>query len=260
MPSTQRIYMDLIQDLSLVERAGETDEARRVAVLTGVSSDPSFFENAKMFPGLPRPGDVLDAETDPEVILEDRSFRTLSPDAQSQTAKVRVELIYRRQRSELVPVHGGTALEQITSEVDRDGDAIMVTHDGTEQGGHITVLTPRSTYSTESIEEVEDPEEIVLAWLGKVNSTAWHNGHPKTWIVTRADWEKADTFSDPPAYRFTWEFEYRAEGWDPITVAYKDPQTGERPPDLVEGTGIKNIDWYNAVSFTRKFGRGRTPR
>lgn len=260
MATQPRIYIDLVRDVFLTEHAGETVEARRLMVLVGVSDRPSIMENSKMFPQLPLPGDVLNARTDPEMILEDRAFRVVSWDEATGTAKVRVEMIYRRQRTDLTPQRGGTALEQITSEVDKNGAAITVEHGGVTQGGHITVLTPRSTYSTESIEETDDPERVVLRWLGKINSVAWHNGHPKTWLIVRADWELADAFSDPPVYHFTWEMEYRREKWDPITVAYKDPQTGERPVGLVEGTGLKDINWYDAVSFTAKFGRGRTPR
>lgn len=255
MPTQQRIYIDLLRDVSLTEHAGETSEARRVMFLNGVPDVPSIMESAKTFPYLPLPGDVLNADTDPEVILEDRSFTVESWDAESNTAKVRVELIYRRQRPEPVtPIRGGTALEQITSEVDKNGAAIFVVHNGNDQGGHITVLEPRSTWVAESIEEVDDPNIVTLEWLGTVNATAWHEGDPKTWLIVRADWEEIDAYSDPRVYRFTWEFEYRREKWDPITVAYKDPQTGERPTGLVEGVGIKDIQWYDAVDFTQKFG------
>ncbi len=263
MSASPHIYVDILNDVSLTEHAGESTEARRVMILRGVSAIPSIMENAKMFPGLPLPGDVLDAQTDPEMILESRGFRVIDWKKDQGVAKVRIELVYRRQRPEPVtPIRGGTAVEQIVREVDKNGTPISVTYTPPEgeaitQGGHITPLVPRSTITIESIERVDEPQIVINAWLGKVNSDLWHAGRPKTWLIVRADWEEVDAFSDPRVHRFTWDFEHRVEKWEPITVAYKDPATGEQPPDLQENVGRKDIEWYDAVDFRLKFPYGR---
>jgi hypothetical protein len=61
-----------------------------------------------------------------------------------------------------------------------------------------------------------------------------------------------DQTAATPKYRFTFNFEYREDGWDP-TVVFIDPETGEPPDGLVDTEGVKTVTWYPTKNFNTPF-------
>lgn len=144
---------------------------------------------------------------------------------------------------------GGTALEQVTTQVDRLGDDIEVTYNGDTQVGEVSVLAPKSTLTAEIPIETNVPGNVSQAMAGTINDAAWAGGDAETWLCTSATFEAEDLATTPQVWRFTFEFEYNRDGWQPLAY-YIDKESGRAPSGLVDGTGKKTVTWYTLQDFT----------
>lgn len=248
-------------DVSCQEQDGEVVVARwkaKVRLASVVTTDPAFSLEIFLQPGLtglPAPGHT---ETINGVDLElaERKVKILD----SRTAEV--ELVYRKPefgsfggpQASLV-YQGGSVLETIETENDKDGNQITLTFDGITQGGKIAVQEPRLTHTVQVIEETDTPEQYQMAWLGRVNSQTWKSGAPGTWICDQVSFQTERTDTTPNQHLFTYGFKFNAKGWQPEAV-FIDNETGKPPifdPQNDEDVAYKEIDYYDTAHFGAKF-------
>jgi hypothetical protein len=97
---------------------------------------------------------------------------------------------------------------------------------------------------------VASPEQVVDQWINRVNDDVWRGGVAGTWLCSDVRFKLVDPIS--LAYDFVFTFEYNPVGYK-YTVTYVAPD-GSIPPDLVEGTGRKDIVWHDSRSFSTYFG------
>lgn len=147
----------------------------------------------------------------------------------------------------------GTALVQTTTELDNEGNQITLSHTYTTgekagttdpQGGSVEVQVPQGIVRI-TRREPTSPLTKSLQFTGTVNKFAW-NGYPaRTWLCLPIVGRTGD---GGESYEVTYEFTYRSITWDSRPV-YIDPDTGRRPPDLVEGEGLKTVPVYPESDF-----------
>lgn len=241
-----------VEGAGVVVSQGVTQEAIRVAKVSGLTAGESAPFNAVTADGMPLKGSAH--PNDSTLLLED--YRVSMNGGTFAT----VDLVYRRQEFAIQPdeegyqanFSGGTALETIQTQKDKNGDPITVTHNGVTQGGFINVTIPRSSLNVSAIDAQTEPGSISTAWVGKVNSANWNGGEPGTWMCTSVTFDAFDLSVAPPKWRFNFSFTHRAEGWNP-DVVFIDPTTGKPPSGLVEGEGYKTIEYFETKDFGQTF-------
>ncbi len=242
------VRLDRISDAYLLEENNEYVSAKRSAIVRIDKSTPGgVFFDALNDPAVPQPDSQLNASLPQlRVVRRECNYVGFFDD---DTATIAILIEYEIQRDAAEATHRiGSTLQQITTQKDRAGAAITVTHNGDEQGGEITVLQPQRTITYPRAVATNDPIAEIEAWEDYTNADTWQGGAPGTWLVTRIDAEPAFLPDDAstPRYSFVYEFQYSPDGWDP-TVVYTDSE-GNIPPNLVDGQGIKTVDWYTSKS------------
>jgi hypothetical protein len=159
-------------------------------------------------------------------------------------------LTYRRWDTDVIEVRGSAGLEEVETQVDADGNDIVVTHDGETQ-----VATMRKKLITASLTVVyvvaaNDPEVALLPYYGRLNDAPWRQGQAREWLVAGVEYDPIDTQSDPNWYRVTVRFAFKEGGWDE-DAAFRDPETGRPPEGLVAGTGyLEGVELLGEEDFT----------
>jgi hypothetical protein len=256
--SVVKAKVDTVQDTGLRESQGVVVEASRayfVTVDNSTEDGPLIFQ-ALNADTVPSPGTSLNDDL-PNVKVEERSPQLVQYEQSSDKATFKIGVTYRLQRPEepeaSYTLSGSSSLSQITTQKTRTGEVIDVTYNDDTQRGEIDVFAPEQSIRFGITETTNDPESIVHAWLDHVNAAAWRNLEEKRWLCTGVTYELIDEKSDPKKYNFEYEFTstVNPDGWV-YTVAYKDAD-GNIPNDVVEGTGIKTIEWHPTKDFTTKF-------
>jgi hypothetical protein len=162
---------------------------------------------------------------------------------------------------------GGASLQQKQTDVDYYGNRISLSYTypndypNEELRGQVyttaineTVSVPHLTMTATGSLYVEYPNEIALTWLNKVNSTFWAGAPPYYWLCTACNFRGRDIgLGRAHLWEFDWTFEFNPESW--IVVAkIRDPNTGTIPDDVVDGVGVKTVDWYQPYDFNIIFG------
>jgi hypothetical protein len=240
--------IELALESTLSESYGEIVAATRSFVVTGVASP--YLPSALSEGDIPQPGEALPGEDAVTVIA--RGATVVAWEDSEATVKVTVEYEINRSSVSNYSIRGGTSLTQVRTMVDTNGNQITVKYGDKTQGGEIEVLQPQHNISYEFVKATDTPQVFIDAWVAKVSSVGWLGASERKWLCTRGDYELVNAEASPKHYRFNIEFEKSDVGWDP-TVAYKDPETGEIPPDLEKGVGIKDITWYAAKDFSQGF-------
>jgi hypothetical protein len=264
--------LDTLVDIAVIVDKGMVRSLTRSVLITGLTATDGVTMAEQMLSasGLPAAGGAISVKGH-LLYLENIEAKLIEGELTKATA---VLSYARRDVSSssaagggVTPtLRGGTALKQVTTAKDRQGNQIIVEHtwpadddddhkNKTQtQGGEISVLVPMSTVYGEFIEANASPGVITKAWAGHVNEDTWLGGAPRTWMCTSAKFELADFNTSPRTYRFAFEFEYDDQGWDNDTTAvFVDPRTGKPAADLVEGAGIKKIQYYPARNFGNTF-------
>lgn len=254
-----RVRIDQIYGVSAEEQFGEIIRATRVAkcaVETDITSD---FLNEVLDAGdMPQPGDALDEITKPDVKVVNRKYEFLETNANGEHV-CQVTIDYELFRPHATIIRGGAELQQIKSEIDKDGNPITVSYSGADgsgtQGGSIDVFRADQIIVFECIEETDDPDDLVDTWANKINDAEFRGGATGTWLMLRPQYELLNAGSSPRQYKFYYEMVYNQDTWYP-TVAYKNvegPHAGMRPSDAVVGNGIESVLYYTEKTFTPKF-------
>jgi hypothetical protein len=251
MANVDSIHLDRLGEVSIKEQAGEIVEIVRGAIVTIATAGGYVATRILDAENVPQVGDAV-ISTLPLLKLEDRELDYIN-DTKDGRAVFKLTLTYRLQRETAAfPLRGGTTLQQVTTQVDRMGAQITVSHQGDTQGGEVSVMDTQGSMEFETVEATNDPSSIAKEWVKHVNISLWNGDEAGRWLITDATWDIKNSSSDPRTYKFKWQMEYNANGHKP-SVAYKDPQTNKMPDGLVDGTGIKDVDWYEDAEFNDKF-------
>ena len=254
---TPTLDIDIIPGVRWREDKGVVTEVSRLAVVSeilvaGQTNSPGELVVAAALDhtDMPQPGDPHPVKTG--LLLTGRF-----PIARS-TRIIQIELRYtipglidQPPPGEPWTLRGGASLEEIETHIDRDGNQIIVSHLGKDQGGVIRVLMPRRELHAEWKGQSMFPGDLVDAYVGKVNLSTWQAGLAGTWLCTELTFDPADINQTPVLYRYNASFRQKDDdgaGQQP-QVVFVDPETGQPPPGLVSGVGYKTIPWYLGAEF-----------
>lgn len=161
---------------------------------------------------------------------------------------------------QLVAEFGGS-VQQVSTNLDREDQVVTVSYtypadylpdpslrgETVEQGGTITYLEPNTVLVVRGRLGSARAWMIVKGLQGKTNGASFVGGAIGTWLCTSARARPVDV-TGTPVYDIEVEFQYAPKGWKPW-VTFRDPNTGEPPPDLVQGTGYKQVESYEQANF-----------
>lgn len=163
---------------------------------------------------------------------------------------------------------GGVSLEQIETAFDFLGNRLRVGTIDTDTGQQIdvdtgvaSVFTPVGDLQASLVQQSTIPWFVARPWIRTVNGGPWFwdpVAQARTWMIAAIPFTLVSNQFVPPLFRFTFQFRYRPETWDPI-IYYVDPKTGQPPDNLdVEPSwvpladpapGIRRPTMYPAVDF-----------
>lgn len=238
---------DLIRDSGLKEQNGRIIEIRRIFRVTGLTGGSGTLKAALAEAGLPAPNSVHPDETTLRVLS--REVKTID----GFPTECFVEVTYGylgviTSGTSTPTLSGGTGLETLESAYDRNGAQITTTHNGITQGGTISVPNAQSSFRFTRTQQTGQPGVISKTYVNRVNSTAWMGGNPGEWLCTNIAFDLVDDSTTPDTYQLTYEFQFKEGGWQP-KIVYIDPDTGQPPPNLQIGTGVKVVDWFFEINF-----------
>lgn len=262
LATTPTLVIDILEGVRWLEENGVVKEVSRVAVVSNILATygqqgdfgtigEGVIVIALNHADMPQPGD-------PHPLLSHLFVVDRFPIARS-TRIIQVEIRYKIPGGIDPPppgqpwtLSGGASLEEIETQVDRNGNQITVTHGGKTQGGVIRPLMPRRELNARWTGQSVFPGDLVDAYAGKTNLSLWQGGLQGTWLCLDIDFDIADPDQTPPLYEYNAHFRHKDDndgaGHDP-QVVYIDPETGQPPPGLVEGEGYKIILWYFQAEF-----------
>lgn len=246
------VLSNIVTGASVREIRGVVVESIDVAIVKDLAGGVGWAADALGTAGLPTANETHPRYAD--LTLRDRRIVPLSPNV------AHVELVYRVDESLLptaVTVRGSSRINSVQTTVDRNGDSITTsvvsqwffggvlfaqrtdtqTHnvDVTEAQRAITVQDTRSS---------DNPGVFTSVYVNKINSVAWQNGEPGTWFCSGIDYRIVNADASPPRWGFTYNFQHKAEGWQPV-VTHKNLNTGRPSFPLNQST----VDSYEAVDF-----------
>lgn len=259
------VKIDLIDSGSLTENAGVVTERKRYVSVYGFtpSSSATFLDEILAVSGVPQPGSAYDVNS--ALVVMDR-VATVNGQQDGAT----IELTYKQTPGVVPPsitnptvkyqLRGSSSLQQVTTQKDRQGNAIYVTYAGSgtnqasvTQGGSIQVNLPHTSI-TAVYNANAHPVNVASGLSGRLNSTTWLGYPSGCWQCSLDDFSLIDPTQTPPLYGFTFRFELQEDGWQPI-AAWNDPKTGQIPIDAKLSTqnGLKQISYYPVSDFNSVF-------
>lgn len=157
-----------------------------------------------------------------------------------------------------VPTLSGS-INQVQTNKDLNGFPIFVQHtyDNTDpnypgqtitQGAQVNAFRPVAEITYRGLVQPPSIFNLIIKYLGCVNSTTWNYGNPSRWLCTNFTASLHDKSTTPD----TWlcEVTFQADGYEWTQEAvFIDPTTGKPPADLVSGVGIKKVFTQRAVDF-----------
>lgn len=253
------VIPDIIETLEVEESDGALKSLHRVFHISGLSGAARCAE-ALANGSIPVYGSVLAAY--PGLVLTGRRARIMP----NSPSKVRIDLEYQRygDAQDHFVFEGSTSLRQITREtIPPFNDQITVSHTYPDddlnypgqtltQGGSINVMETEGSLRATGIMACDHPIYVAGAWHKHLNLHFWGGGGTGTWMCTNVSYVPHDTGATPPKYRFTFEFSFNSDGWQP-KVVFTDSTTGKPPPDLVAGVGYKEFFYYKYINFHSLF-------
>lgn len=246
------VYTDVIAHgtIAISEDQGTIVSASRQWLVTGLTGDvEDRMADAKNATGVPSYGDSYPGN--PNLIAKTIDVSILDASNNSK-AVVTVGYVTVGNEDGFFRFSGSSSVTQETTTVDAGGNDIVVSYDGLSQGAEAEWFRPQGTLSTTGIISTSQPVPLRNSWVGYLNSDTWMGRPAGCWMCTRCDFAPHDLADSPPRYKFTFEFQENNKGWTP-TVYYRDPNTGEIPPDLVYGVGKKRIVVQGYRAFGERF-------
>ncbi|MCH8852559.1 MAG: hypothetical protein IID41_07865 [Planctomycetes bacterium] len=265
------VVKDTLTTLEIVETHGIIWELRREILVHDLDASVGDFRvlnealvaltDAGFFPLSP-----------PETLFADlvliQRLPALIPGEQT---KVRVELIYEQFGRSLDSLSvgafiwsGGGSLKQIATEKDRFGNPLLLGYTYppvypldeslqgkfVPQGGSAQVDNPNDTTIAVGRLTMPNPDAMVDAWRGWVNSDIWRAGAAGTWLCTDVQY---DTYHQQnitwPIYNFRFTFQREPQGWNPLIV-FRDPRSGKPAANWWDQPSASQlVDWYPPRPF-----------
>lgn len=239
---------------TLTEENGEIVAASENWVVPDISTSPVVF-TAMEATGLPEAGDALNASY-PNVKVKSRQITEIVRQNDTSTWTAYITITYELDRPEAevtFSLRGGASVNQIETDKDRSGNPIELTYGSKTVRATANVLDVQATFQCEIVETTNDPDGVVAQYVNHVNDSPFRGKPAGYWLCTHVEYEPRDlSNTQNREYRFGYEFSGKEEGWL-YTVAYKGDD-GYIPDDVVEGTGIKDIEWHPERNFALKFG------
>jgi len=200
-------------------------EHDRIAIVSGITG----AANAKLVNALGCPGLPLIGAPHPSLpycYLEDITVSAITADA------VKLRLHYanpsKRANAEAPTIEYHSSMSRQNVNVDKDGDLIVATYGGEEQGGTVSVPATEKDITYSRV-ETGDPRDKWQEYDGAVNSVEFLGKAARTWFLVI----NARSSNNGVTWEMTYQFFYNEDTWDGVIV-YVDPATGRPPSDAVE--------------------------
>ena len=256
------IKIDTTETMEVRETEGIVDYLRRgfLVSVEGSYTDSQVMWECLVHPGLPNAADYAPGNTNLRCL--GRQVRLLRNS--THQAEVICEYTPIGKSQGLFIFSGGTSLAQASTQVDRFGNQISVSHTWPEddedfplkthiQGLDMNVLQPQTTLQASGQLQVAYPDWVSRLWTGSMNSSVWAGAAPCEWMCTRVDFSPLDVgWGRLRQWQFTFEFQHCITGWIPQTW-FIDQRTGKPPVGIIPGIGIKSVDWYGLLDFNYLF-------
>lgn len=260
------VVSDLINTISVVEEEGVVVSMTRQFMVTGLTPTglPTPMDQALFLTsGVPQHGNAAPGNTNLRVMR--RSYEMVRDTPSAGIVTVEYKTIADVANSFIFS--GGSSIQQKQTDVDYYGNRIQLSWtypsdypDENLRGKVYTtamnesVTVPHLTMTATGSLFVNYPNEISLRWINKVNSTFWAGAPAGYWLCTACNFRGRDVgFARAHLWEFDWTFEFNPESWF-VVAKIRDPQTGNVPDDVVDGVGVKSVDWYQPLNFNEIFG------
>lgn len=132
------------------------------------------------------------------------------------------------------------SLTSVRTNKDRNGDLMVVTHNGIQQVAEMDVQRPVVVLTYERRENAR-PLTRAITLVGTTNNATFEGCSAGTVMFTNLE---ASTKDGGTTYDVRYEFTYNPYGWAPVAY-WIDPDTGRPPADLVDGVGIIEYEQYD---------------
>lgn len=263
------VAYELFQESVYEERYGQLQYAMLPFivkdVVTSYTTSAGVCGDAMQNPVIPTIGAQLDSVFFPNVRCFNRRPRVVSKNAQGFV--VRIECEFQREYPEhgtvttFFPLQGSSHLVQ--------EEIIAAKKDGTKlqfklpdgAGGlknvdvSLNVTMPTGELVIPTTEFGNDPEAITALFQNKVNEHVWHDGQPKEWLCTGAEYEPIQTLDENCRWAFRWHFVCK-KGGHIYKATWKDPNTGGTPADGDPPGSVYHItmdDYHDTAAFGVNF-------
>lgn len=260
-------YQDVdIIELEAVEEEGVVRSLTRKFLVTGLNNtntDNRTLDEALSDSNVPSSGDAAPGNTN--LVCHRRTVRPV----QDSPTKCYVICEYKTVAdwANSFVFSGGSQTSQIQTDVDFYGNRIALSYTYpndypvTELRGEVyttsineTVNQTFTTLTATGSLFVTYPNEISETWSNTVNSTFWAGAPAYYWRCSDCQFSGRDIgFGRPHLWEFTWTFEKNPQSWA-VVAKIIDPNTGRVPDDVIQGTGVKTVDWYRTLDFNIIFG------
>lgn len=258
------VVSDLVNTVNVVEQEGVTISMTRVFMVTGLTPTglPTPHVQAFGTSGVPQHGDTAPGNTNLKV--HQRSYEMVRDTPSAAMVTVDYKTVADWANSFIFS--GGSSIQQRQTDVDRLGNRIQLSwtypadYPDEQLRGQVytTAINESVTESNLTLTAtgslyVDYPNEVALDWTNKVNATFWAGAAPYYWKCAACNFRGRDTgLGRAHLWEFDWTFEYNPQSWA-IVAKIRDPATGNVPDDVVDGTGIKSVDWYYTKDFNERF-------
>lgn len=259
------VIADLVGTYNVVEQEGVVVSMSRRFLVTGLTPTgiPTPDVQAFTASGVPQHGDSAPGNTNLKV--RQREYSTV-PDTPS-SAYVDVQYATVADWANSFVFSLGGSIQQKQTDVDRLGNRIQLSwtypsdYPDEQLRGQVyttaineSVTVPHLTMTATGSLYVDYPNQIALEWMNKVNSTTWAGAPPYYWMCTGCAARGRDIGPGRShLWEFDWTFEYKPDSWR-VIAKITDPQTGNVPDDVVDGVGVKEVDWFLTKDFNTLFG------
>jgi hypothetical protein len=101
------------------------------------------------------------------------------------------------------------------------------------QSGEVSIPFPQANFHCQGTMFTDNPMGIGQAFIACINDDTWFGYPARTWICSEVQWEVLSPAQK--LYRFSFEFQYNIDTWDP-TVVFNDQRTGRPPAGVLPAT------------------------
>jgi hypothetical protein len=261
------VYMDMLDadgGISYLERDGSPSRLVRRFKVTGLTGETDWQLAEAARSALNSAGYTYNSAPTGEPGLTLTEVQITSVSGSTDTVEGSVTYVAIGQEDNTFRFHVDAGLQQKQTQNDRWGNALVVSHtfpandddypsETRTQLGEPPVLLPQMRLRATGIIRTYNPLFFAADWVGAVNGTWWAGGAPGTWLCTGAPASPVYLDATPPRWRFSFEFQYQPEGWNPLVYFRDAREGGKPPPNLVQGTGIYYADLYRPKDFRTVF-------